>query len=141
MSSFINPGKDHAQAIWRVLEKELPLINNITHPITFYGVNTYLDEADQNSIHYMAAVKVDTLDEIPPTLTAKRIPAGTYIECSFSGSHQTARDYLYQTCISKLGRYPAYPLDMELIEDACQRIKSEGVVRKILIPISESIMS
>ena len=87
----------------------------------------------------MAAVKVNSLDEIPPTLTAKQIPAGTYIDYRFSGTYQAAMDYLYQTYLSKSDRHPAYPLDIEVVGDDWQRINLEDTVRRILIPINDSV--
>lgn len=140
ISSFIERGQDRAQSLWQTLLKELPLINNIIYPLTFYGINIYLDETEKDGIHYMAAVEVDSLDEVPPTLMAKRIPAGAYIDYSFAGSHQAAMDYLYQTYLAKAGKHPAYSLDIDIIGSDWQRIKSDGSVRKMLIPISESIM-
>lgn len=135
VSSVIKTGADTVRPLWYMLEKESALLKNVVQPLSLYSVKTYPDNWEEDGIIYMAAAEVKTLDEVSPVLTAKLLPAGTYAVFSFFGPDQPALDYLYQTWLAKLGRRPAYPLEIEYMGENWPHISSEDIKRKILIPL------
>jgi AraC family transcriptional regulator len=135
VSSIIQPGADTIRQLWRLLERESAFIHNAVQPISLYGVRTYPDNWEQDGIMYIAAVEVKTLDEVNPVLTAKLLPVGTYAVFSIAGPYQPAMDYVYQTWLTKSGRRPAYPLEIEVMGTDWPHTGSEDAERKVLLPI------
>ena len=135
VSSVIKPGADTVRPFWRMLEKESAFLKNAAQPLSLYSVKTYPDNWEQDGILYMAAAEVKTLDGVSPVLTVKLLPAGTYAVFGFSGPDQPAMDYLYQTWLAKSGGRPAYPLEIEVMGKNWPHTRSEGIERKVLIPI------
>ena len=95
-----------------------------------------MDGWEKEGIGYMAAIEVDSLENIPPVMNSRKVPGGSYLTFSISGPMQPAIDYLYQTYLPKSGKRPAYPLEIEVLGDDWRRTGPQCDGQTFLIPVT-----
>ncbi|AKL94743.1 transcriptional regulator AraC family [Clostridium aceticum] len=81
---------------WSLLTQNLSVIPNVKEPLEFYQMQFWFPDQDNDSIYFYVAVAVEKLEFIPIQLTAKTIPAQTYLKFRHKGlANQVGHTYRY----------------------------------------------
>jgi len=103
---------------------------------SFYGVTIYPPISEETPF-FLAAVEIESSEDVPPTLVIQTLPAGPYARFIHKGTNAAiplTQDYLYCTWLPQSNMRLSYPIEIEHYG----KISAAGDGRTIYIPIEKA---
>lgn len=121
MVTYGDNAKGKIPQLWERFMPKIELVQNRINPQIAYGVEFYPDEfPDVWQFYYMAAVEVDSLDDIAIQMVGKSLPANTYAVFTHRGPINKLKltfEYIYRTWLPKSGYQQAAAYDFECYDE------------------------
>lgn len=129
-------------ALWPIFSSLDEKITSQTEPHVYYGIESYTDEfRTQGKWFYLAGMGVTSLDDLPPQLSAKAIPAGRYAVFTHRGSlpvklGQTFH-HIYHEWLPASAYEQAGPFDFERYDDRFKGADREDSEMEVWVPVKQ----
>ena len=125
--------------LWQEFSPYISKIPNRVNPEQCFGLEVYTDSfMKTKQWHYMVAVEVDTLENIPIFASAKTLPPNQYAVFTHKGlisSISQTFDYIYNTWLPKSDYEIAASYDFEFYDERFKEGQSEDSETDIYLPI------
>lgn len=126
------------QDLWHVFKDLRHTIRNKVQPKKYHGISFCPSETGNQAWFYMAAVEVNSLDNMNLCTTGKKIPAMTCASFIHKGPIKDLNftlDYIYHTWLPKSGYALSSPIEIESYGSGFNGFDTEDSELEVHIPI------
>ena len=131
--------------LWEEFSPYIPSVPNRVNEQQCFGLEVYTDSfMKTHQWHYMTAVEVSSLENIPILTTAKTLPPALYAVFTHKGTVSSISQtfgYIYNTWLPKADYEIAAPYDFEFYDERFKGGNQEDSETDIYLPIRPKVFS